>query len=71
MRYKVTTDLLAQMIAALPNMAVALLTLYWMMKRIDALLTHQAKLIDQLVETMKETRHMAKSMSNGHRETKP
>jgi hypothetical protein len=65
MRYKVTTDLLSQMIAALPNMAVALLTLYWMMKRIDALLTHQAKLIDQLVETMKETRQMAKTI-NGH-----
>lgn len=64
-------NILVQTIAAVPNMAVALLTLYWLMKRVDSLLTHQAKLIDQLVEMMKQARHMAQSVSNGHGEKKP
>lgn len=51
-------------ISSSPNLAVALLVLWWTTKRIDALLDHQSTLINQLVEMMRENRKML--MVNGH-----
>lgn len=51
------------MIEGLPNMAVALLALYWASNRIDKLLDSQSKLIDALLEMVKESRRMASTVS--------
>jgi hypothetical protein len=44
------------MMSNLPNLAVALLALWWASQRIDKLLDNQSKLIDQLIELMREHR---------------
>ena len=44
------------MMSNLPNLAVALLALWWASQRIDKLLDHQSKLVDQLIELMREHR---------------
>jgi type IV secretory pathway TrbL component len=50
-------------IQSLPNLAVALLALWWATKRIDTLLDQQSKLVDQLIEMMRENRRL---VTNGH-----
>ena len=54
---------ITSLISGAPNLAVALLALWWTTKRIDALLDQQSKLVDQLIEMMRENRRMT---TNGH-----
>lgn len=51
------------LIQSLPNIAVALLALWWTTQRIDKLLEHQSRLLDELVEMMRENRRLT---HNGH-----
>lgn len=46
--------LLSNVISSLPNIAVALLMLYWQKQTIDSLLATQTKLIDQLMTYVKQ-----------------
>jgi hypothetical protein len=57
-------DALTMVMSNLPNLAVALLALWWASQRIDKLLDNQSKLIDQLIELMREHRRIV----NGHSE---
>jgi len=41
---------LADLTVQLPNLAVALLVLYWQRKTIDDLLAHQRQLVDRLLQ---------------------
>jgi hypothetical protein len=54
---------ITSLISGAPNLAVALLALWWATKRIDTLLDQQSKLVDQLIEMMRENRRIA---ANGH-----
>lgn len=54
---------ITSLISGAPNLAVALLALWWATKRIDTLLDQQSKLVDQLIEMMRENRRIA---TNGH-----
>jgi hypothetical protein len=51
------------MMSNLPNLAVALLALWWASQRIDKLLDNQSKLIDQLIELMREHRRIVNGYS--------
>lgn len=57
--------IITDLIAVLPNLAVALAALYWTTKRIDVLLEHQSKLVDELVEVLKENRAQSAFIRNG------
>lgn len=54
---------LMALVESLPNLAIALLALLWASQRIDKLLDQQSKLVDQLIEMMRESR---KLMVNGY-----
>ena len=51
---------LSDLVAQLPNLAIALLVLYWQRQTIDSLLNHQRQLIDKLVEMVDEVREVDK-----------
>lgn len=59
---------LTSLISGAPNMAVALLALWWTTQRIDKLLEHQSRLLDELVEMMRENRRLT---HNGHGSANP
>jgi hypothetical protein len=54
---------LMTLMESLPNLAIALLALLWASQRIDKLLDQQSRLVDQLIEMMRESR---KLMANGY-----
>jgi hypothetical protein len=61
-------DALTMLMSNLPNLAVALLALWWASQRIDKLLDNQSKLIDQLIELMREHRRIVNGYSSAHSE---
>jgi hypothetical protein len=56
------------LLSNMPNLAVALLALWWASQRIDKLLDNQSKLIDQLIELMREHRKAINGYSGAHSE---
>lgn len=48
----------AELIVQLPNLAVALLVLYWQRKTIDELLLHQRTLVDKLLQMVDDVREV-------------
>jgi len=56
-------DALMMLMSNLPNLTVALLALWWASQRIDKLLDNQSKLIDQLIELMREHRKIMNGYS--------
>lgn len=48
----------ADLVVQLPNMAVALLVLYWQRKTIDELLLHQRTLVDKLLQMVDDVREV-------------
>jgi hypothetical protein len=53
------------LLSNMPNIAVALLALWWASQRIDKLLDNQSKLIDQLIELMREHRRAMNGYAAG------
>ena len=50
---------LADLTVQLPNLAVALLVLYWQRKTIDELLEHQRQLVDRLLQIVDDVREIS------------
>lgn len=58
--------LLTDMIAQLPNLAIAVAVLYWQKQTIDKLLDHQRSLLDKMLEMVKREEERTESIARSY-----
>lgn len=57
-------NLVTQIIELLPNMAIALLVMYWQKSTIDELLKHQRELLDRLLTLIERVQSLSDTVAN-------